>query len=117
MSRYDLVVLGDCNPDVLVLGDDVDPAFGQQEKLVGGISLVIGTRRLRLPSEVTVVTAFQSAYIANASFCLPAFWGQWRIGAIMTLLTVLVYATQMAGLVLRKELRQGPTLLPAGTAE
>jgi sugar/nucleoside kinase (ribokinase family) len=42
LSRYDLVVLGDCNPDVLVLGDDVDPAFGQQEKLVDGISLVIG---------------------------------------------------------------------------
>jgi sugar/nucleoside kinase (ribokinase family) len=42
LSRYDLVVLGDCNPDVLVLSDDVDPAFGQQEKLVDGISLVIG---------------------------------------------------------------------------
>ncbi len=42
MSRYDLVVLGDCNPDVLVTGDDVTPSFGQQEKLVGGISLVIG---------------------------------------------------------------------------
>jgi sugar/nucleoside kinase (ribokinase family) len=38
----DLVVLGDCNPDVLVTGDDVTPSFGQQEKLVGGISLVIG---------------------------------------------------------------------------
>ena len=38
----DLVVLGDCNPDVLVLGSDVAPAFGQQEKLVDGISLVIG---------------------------------------------------------------------------
>jgi sugar/nucleoside kinase (ribokinase family) len=42
LSRYDLVVLGDANPDVLVLGDDVTPAFGQQEKLVGSISLVIG---------------------------------------------------------------------------
>jgi sugar/nucleoside kinase (ribokinase family) len=42
LSRYDLVVLGDCNPDVLVTGDDVTPSFGQQEKLVGGISLVIG---------------------------------------------------------------------------
>ena len=42
MSPYDLVVLGDCNPDVLVLGGDVAPAFGQQEKLVDGISLVIG---------------------------------------------------------------------------
>jgi len=38
----DLVVVGDANPDVLVLGDDVTPAFGQQEKLVGSISLVIG---------------------------------------------------------------------------
>jgi len=38
----DLVVLGDCNPDVLVLGDDVTPAFGQQEKLVGSITMVIG---------------------------------------------------------------------------
>ena len=36
------MVLGDCNPDVLVLGDDVTPAFGQQEKLVASMSLVIG---------------------------------------------------------------------------
>ena len=38
----DLLIIGDCNPDVLVLGDDVTPAFGQQEKLVDAISLVIG---------------------------------------------------------------------------
>jgi len=38
----DLVVLGDCNPDVLVLGGDVTPAFGQQEKLVDTIGLVVG---------------------------------------------------------------------------
>jgi len=38
----DLVVVGDCNPDVLVLGDDVTPAFGQQEKLVASVSLLIG---------------------------------------------------------------------------
>jgi sugar/nucleoside kinase (ribokinase family) len=38
----DLVVVGDCNPDVLVLGDDVTPAFGQQEKLVEGIWMVVG---------------------------------------------------------------------------
>jgi sugar/nucleoside kinase (ribokinase family) len=35
-------VVGDCNPDVLVLGGDVTPAFGQQEKLVDQISLLIG---------------------------------------------------------------------------
>ena len=38
----DLVVIGDCNPDVLVTGGDVTPAFGQQEKLVDGIGLGIG---------------------------------------------------------------------------
>ena len=36
------MVVGDCNPDVLVLGGDVTPAFGQQEKLVDRISLEIG---------------------------------------------------------------------------
>ncbi len=41
-SELDLLVLGDCNPDVLVLGDDVTPEFGQQEKLVSTISLVVG---------------------------------------------------------------------------
>jgi sugar/nucleoside kinase (ribokinase family) len=38
----DLVILGDCNPDVLVLGPDVIPEFGQREKLVDRISLVVG---------------------------------------------------------------------------
>ena len=38
----DLVVVGDCNPDVLVLGGDVIPSFGQQEKLVDGIWMVVG---------------------------------------------------------------------------
>jgi sugar/nucleoside kinase (ribokinase family) len=41
-AALDLLVLGDCNPDVLVLGDDVTPEFGQQEKLVSSISLVVG---------------------------------------------------------------------------
>jgi sugar/nucleoside kinase (ribokinase family) len=36
------VVIGDCNPDVLVLGEDVTPVFGQQEKLVDQVSLEIG---------------------------------------------------------------------------
>lgn len=41
-AALDLLVVGDCNPDVLVLGDDVTPEFGQQEKLVTSISLVVG---------------------------------------------------------------------------
>jgi sugar/nucleoside kinase (ribokinase family) len=38
----DLVVIGDANPDVLVIGDDVTPEFGQQEKLVRSGSLAVG---------------------------------------------------------------------------
>ena len=36
------MVIGDCNPDVLVLGGDVTPAFGQQEQLVEQVALEIG---------------------------------------------------------------------------
>jgi sugar/nucleoside kinase (ribokinase family) len=38
----DLLVIGDCNPDVLALGADVTPDFGQREKLVDSISLIVG---------------------------------------------------------------------------
>jgi sugar/nucleoside kinase (ribokinase family) len=41
-AALDLLVVGDCNPDVLVVGDDVSPEFGQHEKLVDSISLVAG---------------------------------------------------------------------------
>jgi sugar/nucleoside kinase (ribokinase family) len=39
---FDLIVIGDSNPDVLVVGADVTPAFGQEEKLVDSMSLVVG---------------------------------------------------------------------------
>jgi sugar/nucleoside kinase (ribokinase family) len=39
---YDLVVVGDCNADLLVRGGDVVPAFGQAERLVDDASLTIG---------------------------------------------------------------------------
>lgn len=38
---HDLIVLGDCNPD-LVLSGDVMPAFGQVEKIVEGGRLTLG---------------------------------------------------------------------------
>jgi sugar/nucleoside kinase (ribokinase family) len=38
----DLLVVGDCNPDLIILGDDVDPVFGQHEKLVSSAQLVVG---------------------------------------------------------------------------
>jgi sugar/nucleoside kinase (ribokinase family) len=38
----DLFVIGDVNPDILVLGEDVTPAFGQVEKLVAAIRMTVG---------------------------------------------------------------------------
>ncbi|HEX9123055.1 MAG TPA: sugar kinase [Actinomycetota bacterium] len=40
-AEIDLLVLGDLNPDLVVRGD-VEPAFGQAEKLVDGAGLVLG---------------------------------------------------------------------------
>jgi sugar/nucleoside kinase (ribokinase family) len=42
LNALDLLVIGDCNPDVLALGIDVTPDFGQREKLVDSIALVVG---------------------------------------------------------------------------
>jgi sugar/nucleoside kinase (ribokinase family) len=41
-TDYDLVVIGDCNADLLVRGEDVVPVFGQAERLVDDASLTIG---------------------------------------------------------------------------
>ena len=41
MADLDLLVLGDANPD-LILAGDVEPVFGQAEKLVGEARLVVG---------------------------------------------------------------------------
>lgn len=42
MTDFDLVVLGDCNADLLISGGDVVPAFAQQERLVDQAYLTIG---------------------------------------------------------------------------
>lgn len=42
-KRYDLLVIGEINPDLILAGDDVKPAFGQTEKLVKEASLTIGS--------------------------------------------------------------------------
>jgi sugar/nucleoside kinase (ribokinase family) len=39
---FDLLVLGDCNPDLVLRGDEVEPAFGQVERLVDSADLVVG---------------------------------------------------------------------------
>ncbi|HEX5950447.1 MAG TPA: carbohydrate kinase family protein, partial [Actinomycetota bacterium] len=41
MTDLDLLVLGDANPDLILTGD-VEPVFGQTEKLVEHADLVVG---------------------------------------------------------------------------
>ena len=41
VPRFDLVVLGDANPDLILTGD-VEPAFGQAERLVDDARLAVG---------------------------------------------------------------------------
>jgi len=42
VPALDLLVLGDCNPDLLLSGGAVEPAFGQIERVVEEAKLVIG---------------------------------------------------------------------------
>lgn len=41
-SEFDVVVLGDCNPDLVLNGDEIEPSFGQVERLVDAAALMIG---------------------------------------------------------------------------
>jgi sugar/nucleoside kinase (ribokinase family) len=43
VADVDLLVAGELNPDIIVAGDDVEPAFGQIERLVDRISLTVGS--------------------------------------------------------------------------
>ena len=42
MPDFDVLVLGDANPDLVLRGSDVEPAFGQQERLVDEGRLTVG---------------------------------------------------------------------------
>jgi sugar/nucleoside kinase (ribokinase family) len=42
MSGFDVLVLGDANPDLVLSGESVVPAFGQAERLVDEAQLVVG---------------------------------------------------------------------------
>jgi sugar/nucleoside kinase (ribokinase family) len=43
MAQFDLLVIGEINPDLILRGEDVTPAFGQAEKLVEDATLTIGS--------------------------------------------------------------------------
>lgn len=41
-KRFDVLVVGDINPDIIVIAEDPVPVFGQAEKYVDAVRLVIG---------------------------------------------------------------------------
>ena len=41
-SDLDGVLVGDCNPDLVLSGERVEPVFGEVERLVDGAELTIG---------------------------------------------------------------------------
>jgi sugar/nucleoside kinase (ribokinase family) len=42
VSDLDLLVIGDCNPDLVLFGEDVEPTFGQVERTIDEARLEIG---------------------------------------------------------------------------
>ncbi|MDQ6605486.1 MAG: PfkB family carbohydrate kinase, partial [Actinomycetota bacterium] len=42
MSALDLLVIGDCNPDLVLFGEGVEPTFGQVERTIDQARLEIG---------------------------------------------------------------------------
>ena len=42
-KQFDLLVIGEINPDLILSGENVTPAFGQAEKLVQAATLTIGS--------------------------------------------------------------------------
>jgi len=101
------VVLGDCNPDVLVLGSDVTPAFGQQEKLVEGISLVIGGS--------AAITAVAAARL-GLRVCLVAAVGADPAGRFM-LDQLAGSGVDVSAVVIRDDLPTGMTVAMSSGAD
>jgi sugar/nucleoside kinase (ribokinase family) len=42
VSGLDLLVVGDCNPDLVLRGEEIEPTFGQVERIVDDAELTIG---------------------------------------------------------------------------
>ena len=58
MAEFDVLVVGDANPDLLVRGD-VRPRFGQEEQLLTGAELVGYAREWFVPQAIVVGHANQ----------------------------------------------------------
>lgn len=101
MNGLDLLVVGDCNPDLVLRGGDVEPAFGQVERLVDEAELTIGGS--------AAITACGAARLgvetALASLVGDDTFGRYMLDALAD------RDVDVSGVVVRPEARTGVTVV------
>jgi len=76
--EFDLLVAGEINPDIVVTGDDIEPAFGQGERTVDRISMHIGSS-----SAITACAAARLGLrVAFAGVVGDDAFGGWMLEAL-----------------------------------
>ncbi|HEV3178656.1 MAG TPA: hypothetical protein VGZ72_21870 [Stellaceae bacterium] len=63
--------------------------------LIGGGALVVTNVRLGLPHAQNGIIAMQVAFAAGALLPVFVYFGEWNIGAYITLITIVVYASHV----------------------
>jgi hypothetical protein len=85
--------------------------------LVPGLWSVVRLIRVHAPTLLVAVVALQWGYLAVAGFLLVALWRHWQLGALFTLVTVVIYLTQIAFVVARAGRRAAADELAATGAK
>lgn len=71
--------------------------------LIAGIFLVVRNHRIGKFKNLNPIMLMQTACLGNGIFCLIASWRDWQIGAYFAVVTVIVYAAQMAWISCQKK--------------
>jgi len=101
VSGRDLLVVGDCNPDLVLSGGDVEPAFGQVERLVDEAALTIGG---------SAAIAACGAARLGLETALASIVGDDALGRFM-LDALAERGVDVSGVVVRAEARTGVTVV------
>jgi len=101
VSGLDLLVVGDCNPDLVLSGGDVEPAFGQVERLVDEAELTIGG---------SAAIAACGAARLGLETALASIVGDDPLGRFM-LDALAERGVDVSGVVVRAEARTGVTVV------
>jgi sugar/nucleoside kinase (ribokinase family) len=104
-SQLDLLVVGEINADLVVTGDDVEPAFGQVEKLVSRATLTVGSS--------SVLTACAAARLGLRT-AFAGLVGDDPVGRFM-LEAMTARGVDVSGCRVDPELETGVSVLLVGT--